>query len=70
MANTMRNIRIADDVWKQAKRDALDNDMTLQDWVTNVLLKAHDGEVGLIHVNYDKHQTTVYDKDGEVKVRA
>ncbi len=23
-------------------------------------------EVGIIHVDYDKHTTTIYDKDGEV----
>ena len=67
MANPIRNIRIADGVWKQAKRDALDNDMSLQDWVTCALLKARsDNGVGMIHVDYDKHQTTVYAKDGEV----
>ena len=67
MANPVRNIRISDDAWKQAKKDAVDNDMSLQEWVTLSLLKSHSGDgVGMVHVNYDKHQTTVYAKDGEV----
>ncbi len=47
MPNPIRNIRISDDAWKQAKKDALDNDMSLQEWVTCALLKAHseDGKV-------------------------
>ena len=67
MANPIRNIRISDDVWKQAKKDAVDNDMSLQEWVTFSLLKSHSGDgIGMVHVSCDKHQTKVYTKDGEV----
>jgi len=68
MANPIRNIRIANDVWKKAKQDAVAHDMTLQDWVSLCILRSNfDGDdTGLIHVDYDKHRTTVYAKNGEV----
>lgn len=40
MAKKMVNIRLEESVWRQAKMEALKNDMTLQDWVTYALLKA------------------------------
>ena len=69
MAKKIINIRLEESVWQKAREDAVHNRMTLQDWVTCALLKAHSGgDTGLIHVDYDKHRTTVYDKDGNVKV--
>lgn len=41
MTKKLINTRLEDSVWKQAKRDALDNDMSLQEWVTYSLLKSH-----------------------------
>jgi len=48
MADPMRSIRISDDVWLKAKRDALDHSMTLQDWLTLLILqgKEKDNHVG------------------------
>lgn len=68
MAKKMVNIRLEESVWQTVREDAVHSKMTLQEWVTCALLKAHsDDGVGMVHANYDKHQTTVYTKDGEVK---
>lgn len=37
-SNSIRNIRIADAVWFRAKEDAVHNRMTLQDWITLLIL--------------------------------
>lgn len=39
MADPMRSIRVSDEVWLKAKRDALDHGMTLQEWLTLCLLQ-------------------------------
>ena len=72
MAKKIINIRLEESVWQKAREDAVHNRMTLQDWVSLCLLRSNfDGDnTGLIHVDYDKHRTTVYDKDGNVKVSA
>ena len=33
MVDSMRSIRVSDDLWQQFKMDALRQKMTLQDWV-------------------------------------
>ena len=73
MAKKIINIRLEESVWKQAKRDAVDHDMTLQDWITFLILRgdSHPGDdTGIIHVDYDKRRTRIYDKDGNIKVSA
>ena len=45
MAKKIINIRLEESVWKKAKRDALDRDMTLQDWLT-VLILSYGSESG------------------------
>ena len=38
MVKRIRNIRIEDEVWYKARLDALRNGMTLQDWVSTLIL--------------------------------
>jgi len=45
MTKKMINIRLDASVWRQAKMDALKNNMTLQNWVTCALLKVSSVEV-------------------------
>ena len=67
MAKKIINIRLEESVWQKAKEDAVHNRMTLQDWVSLCILRGDSGNgVGMVHVNYDKHQTKVYAKDSEV----
>ena len=40
MAKKIINIRLEESVWKQTKKDAVNYEMTLQEWVTRALLKA------------------------------
>ena len=40
MAKKIVNIRLEESVWKQTKKDAVNHEMTLQEWVTLALLKA------------------------------
>jgi len=68
MPKKMVNIRLDDSVWQMVREDAVRSRLTLQEWVTCALLKAHsDDGVGMIHVNYDQRQAIVYAKDGKVK---
>jgi len=65
MAKKMVNIRLDESVWQMAREDAVHSKLTLQEWVTCALLNARaDDRVGMIHVNYDKHETTIYANDG------
>ena len=41
MTKKVVNIRLEESVWQTAREDAVHNQMTLQDWVTCALLKAH-----------------------------
>lgn len=40
MAKKNINIRLEESVWKKAKLDAVDRDVSLQDWVTCLILGA------------------------------
>lgn len=40
MAKKMINIRLEESVWRQAKYDAVLKGMTLQNWLTQVILRA------------------------------
>jgi len=41
----MRSIRVSDDLWWKAKRDALDHGMTLQDWLTLLIMQGKQEKV-------------------------
>lgn len=44
MVEPMRSIRVSDDVWLKAKRDALDCGLTLQEWVALCLLQGANNQ--------------------------
>lgn len=42
MAKKMVNIRLDEDLWKQAKLDAVRQELTLQDWVALAIIRLLD----------------------------
>ena len=63
MVDPMRSIRISDDLWKQAKKGAVDQDMTLQDWVALAIIRLLDDNRRLsqefANLNKDDHLSVV-----------
>jgi len=42
MADPMRSIRVSDDLWKQAKVDAAQQGIALQDWLAIAIIRLLD----------------------------
>ena len=42
MARKMVNVRLDDDLWKQAKLDAVRQDVALQDWLALAIIRLLD----------------------------
>ena len=42
MVDPMRSIRVSDGLWKQAKLDAVQQDMALQDWLALAIIRLLD----------------------------
>jgi len=65
MAKKMVNIRLDEDLWKQAKMDAARQGFTLQEWLTLAIILQLDNSRAEMREKATKHQTTVYTKGGE-----
>jgi len=64
MAKKIINVRLDEDLWKQAKLDALRQDMSAQDWLTLAIIRLlDDNQRGNVALEYANR----YDTRGEHK---